>query len=116
MELIGRKSRQKAGFGECGEVIRTLAQLNAVGKRWVPGKDLLETLTWPVTEAKRRRLRIIAQSNRDRILSSAKGYCLNANATREELHHASSWFRSQAAEMLKAAICYENYIHHGDAK
>jgi len=93
------------------DVRRTLKQFADLGKRWISGKELAETIGWGDTEASRRKLRGVAEQSRGQILSGNDGYCLLSRATIDEVHHAAARLRSQGRKMLARSIRIERAFH-----
>lgn len=58
-----------------------------------------------------RTVREIAESSRGAIISGQQGYRLTAEATGEEIYHASHWLRSQARKMMERSIEIEQAGH-----
>lgn len=93
------------------DVLRTLKQFADNGKRWVLGRELVESIGWPDCENSRRKLRAVAEANAKRILSGDKGYALLSNCTPDEIIHAANRLRTQAEKMLRRSLDIQNAYH-----
>ena len=93
------------------EMVLTLKQFNALGKRWVKGKELCEAIGWPDHENSRRKLRGIAEASNGVIISSNDGYALIGSCTPEEVRHAVARIRHQGRLMIARSIKIERAYH-----
>ena len=87
---------------------------------WMTGRLLCSYLGWPDCEASRRKLRKIAEANRDKLLTGDKGYLLLSSATMDEVRHAYNRQMAQARKMEAGAVkliaAYHRFGHVKDAQ
>lgn len=79
--------------------------------------DLLRGSGWQTAKALKRHgyndrtLRAIASASEGQIISGQKGYCLIAEATVEDVRHASAWLRHQGTLMIQRAAEIDRAMH-----
>lgn len=69
---------------------------------WLTSTEILQAWDMPVTEAKRRWLRMLAEAS-DSVISGQRGYRHVEYARPEEIHHFIAWMESQGVKMMKRA-------------
>lgn len=77
------------------------------GHRWRTAAHLSQT-----TGLSDRKLRALAEISDARIISGQRGYCLAAEATVDEIRHASDWMISQGKRMIRRGIAIKRQAHH----
>lgn len=105
------QEQAEASEAEGRDVIRTLRQFTATGKRWVLAREIIAALGWPDCENLRRRLRSIAENNDKLIISGDKGYALLAACAPDEIQHAANRLESQGRKMLARSIAIKTAYH-----
>jgi hypothetical protein len=78
---------------------------------WATGAELVERIGMPATESSKRIIRAMAEASGGAIISGQLGYKATGHATPEEIHHATAWYRSQAAKMFARADAIERKAH-----
>jgi hypothetical protein len=69
------------------------------GRDWTTAQEILRSLQRPVTDALKRRLRMLAAASAGRVAGGQRGYKLVEEMTVEEYHHWRNWMKSQSDEM-----------------
>lgn len=75
-------------------LVRVLA-----GKDWMTASEILQCAKQPVTDQRKRRIRMWAAASKGRVAGGQRGYKLVEEMTIEEYNHWRNWMKSQSDEM-----------------
>jgi hypothetical protein len=81
------------------------------GRDWVTATAILEESGAPVTDAAKRRLRLLANQSGGRVAGGQKGYKLVVEMTADEFGHFERWMASQIEEMTRRRIEAAGVFH-----
>ena len=74
------------------------------GQDWLTAAQILAAREIPVTEARKRQIRAIAEASEGKICCGQLGYKLTTAMTLGEYHHFRNWMRAQSAKMQHRVI------------
>lgn len=105
LDLFARPER------ESSEHLARRIVAHLAGRGWLTAAQIVTALGLPEGESGKRQVRAAAEASGGELISGQDGYKLTAEATPDELHHASAWLESQGRTMIARAVAQRNVWH-----